>query len=144
MKTLEDESLRQVCPMNDLSDIGSVLVIEDEYLVAVDTEVMLTRHGVGSVELVRSVVDALDRISQGGIGLATVDVRLADGDCDSIVEALAERAIPFIFVSGFVEDDCTHKGKAPWVNKPVAEDELIAAVREVTSSSAPRNEDAAR
>jgi hypothetical protein len=63
-----------------------------------------------------------------------VDVKLADADCGRLVEVLRDRAIPFVYVSGYRAADHPDLPKAPWVSKPVDDAELVSAFVSVCPS----------
>jgi CheY-like chemotaxis protein len=122
-----------------LSHIARVLVIEDEYLIAAEIMDLLRSHGVQSAEAVPSSTEALRRIGQGGIDCATVDVSLLDGDCQNVVDQLKAASIPFIYVSGHAPDGFGRLPPAAWLEKPVEDEVLVAALLAVRSAPAALN-----
>lgn len=81
--------------------IEKLLVVEDEPLVAFDTEYLLSDQGFTIVATVDRVADAV-RIIDGGaaIDLVLVDVNLADGSGIDVARAASTRSIPVLFVTG--------------------------------------------
>ncbi|MBB6091679.1 DNA-binding response OmpR family regulator [Povalibacter uvarum] len=99
----------------------SVLLIEDEYLVAMDMSNSLERAGATVIGPVGSVEEALRLVEEvPDIDIAIVDIRLQDADAFPVAEALEDRNIPFIFATGYdrnvVPQRFTH---VPWCPKPL-------------------------
>ncbi|VXD02648.1 response regulator [Sphingomonas sp. 8AM] len=81
--------------------IEKLLVVEDEPLVAFDTEHMLGTQGFTVVATVDRVADAVQLIESGAaIDLVLVDVNLADGSGIDVARAASAQAIPVLFVTG--------------------------------------------
>ncbi|HEV7436297.1 MAG TPA: response regulator [Pseudorhizobium sp.] len=114
--------------MQDLSCLGTVLVVEDDFLIAMDLERMLAANGCNCVELAGSCQEAIERTSQAEYDLVTVDVKLSDGDCVELVRLLDDQGTPYIFVTGY-DRGAYPAGPVPWVSKPVADDDLLAAIQ---------------
>lgn len=79
-----------------------VLVVEDEYILALDFCSQLADEGaviVGPCARVDAALDLVGRSPQ--LSLATLDVRLQDQMVWPVADALLVRRIPFIFVTGF-------------------------------------------
>lgn len=78
-----------------------ILIVEDEYIVAHSLEMLLRTAGAEIVGLVPSVEEALSVVKSGvRIDIATVDMNLRGQSAAPIVDALAERAVPFVFMTG--------------------------------------------
>lgn len=117
--------------MSQLSHLKSVLVAEDDFLIATDIEQVLSAYGCSEVELVSTCEDALARVAGGSYDLVTVDLALGDGSCDRLVALLVERKIPFIYITGFSCHEHPNLPPAPWLSKPMAEDDILEAVMSV-------------
>ncbi|MFC4728642.1 HWE histidine kinase domain-containing protein [Coralloluteibacterium thermophilus] len=79
----------------------AALVLEDNMLIAMDTEHALRRLGAAQVEIAATVEDALRILDAGGIGVAVIDVHLGGGrDALPVAARLAGDAIPFAFATG--------------------------------------------
>jgi two-component SAPR family response regulator len=107
------------------------LVVEDHFLIALDMEVMLRALGVRSVDLANCIGDALTAIERKLPDFAILDLKLgAKMTALPIAEVLLDRAIPFVFVTGY--DDFTvvptSMRDAPVVRKPVPFANLQAAL----------------
>lgn len=79
-----------------------VLVVEDEYFLAQDLTAALSQNGATILGPVASVADALALVSSSDtIDFAVLDVNLRGELSFPIADLLIERAIPFIFVTGY-------------------------------------------
>lgn len=112
---------------------GRILVVEDEYLVALSSEWALTDGGFEVVAVVSSGEDALARAAEVVPDLVLMDIRLA-GAMDGIEAARALRAngIPSIFASANSDPGTVERGETAeplgWLRKPFSDAALIAAV----------------
>jgi two-component SAPR family response regulator len=98
-----------------------VLVVEDEYLLAVDLARSLERFGVEVLGPVGTVQDALDLIgAEKVIDGAVLDINLNGEPVYPVAEALQKRGAPFIFASGYDANSVPARFDAiPRVPKPV-------------------------
>lgn len=85
------------------SSAGSILVVEDQMLIALDLEQMLEQSGFSVVATAGSVAEALAALDSLSPDAAILDVNLGDGTSEAIAEALASRGIPFMFATGYGE-----------------------------------------
>ncbi|WIJ25889.1 hypothetical protein [Devosia sp. RR2S18] len=113
--------------MGCLSNVKSALVVEDDFLIASDIELMLSEIGVRAATTAASCAEAFQVLERGGVDFATVDIRLADGRCDSLVQVLEEKGIRFVYVTASERSECPWVN-APWVKKPICHEALRAAV----------------
>lgn len=97
------------------------LVVEDEFLVAMLLEDTLRDLGFEVLGPVSSCAAALDliRSADGGLDAAVLDVNLAGERVYPVAEALLERDVPFIFLTGYAGDDLDDRfAGIPIVQKP--------------------------
>jgi DNA-binding NtrC family response regulator len=83
----------------------AVLVVEDEFLVLMDLQMILEEAGahVVTADTVRS---ALCKATGGDdLAAAVLDVRLPDGEVFPVAEALRARGVPIVFHSGHARID---------------------------------------
>lgn len=78
-----------------------VLVVEDEMMVSMLLEDILSDFGCTLVGPATHVEPALRLVEGGGFDVAILDVNLNGDDTYPIAEALEARAIPFVFSSGY-------------------------------------------
>ena len=108
--------------------IVRLLVVEDEPLVAFDTEHFLSDADYEIVATVDRVADALAELADGkAIDLVLVDVSLADGSGVDVARAAQARGVPVLFVTGSCPPEATELG-AGCLSKPYAPRDLIAAI----------------
>jgi DNA-binding response OmpR family regulator len=102
-----------------------VLIVEDEMLVAVLIEDLMAELGCSTVGPCGSVAMALDTIRTESFDLAVLDVNLDGELVYPVAEALAERQIPFLFLSGY-GDEAIPPGHRDWrvCAKPFRADDL--------------------
>ena len=121
-----------------------VLVVDDEPVIALEIEYVLTKAGAAVVGPVGVVAEALELVKDETLSAAVLDVRLAGESIDAVAEALCDHDVPFIFYSGQVETDATlyRWPRATYVAKPAPARRLVEAVRGIVdATSAPGRPD---
>jgi CheY-like chemotaxis protein len=109
--------------------ISSVLIVEDEMIVAMLMEDLMRELGVRDVHICTDTASALDSIAQGKIDFAILDMQVQDGTTVPVADLLAERAIPFIFSSGSDVDALpSEHASRPMIGKPFHDDDLKLVV----------------
>jgi CheY-like chemotaxis protein len=78
-----------------------VLVVEDEYLVAMDVSAYLEAAGAHVVGPASNVNAALEAVEHTELDGAIVDVNLRGEMAYPVADALVERGIPFVFTTGY-------------------------------------------
>ncbi|WP_276122090.1 response regulator [Pararhizobium qamdonense] len=114
----------------------SVLIVEDNLLIAMDLEAMLQQLGFTDTVLLPSCAGAKAWLKVNTPAFAVVDIHLKDGSCEEVAVQLAARNIPFIVSSGsnqVVSPPIFARGIR--VSKPCASADLAAAVASITSFS---------
>jgi CheY-like chemotaxis protein len=98
----------------------SVLIIEDEPLIAMMLEDFLETLGHSVAGSVDSVADALARIVEGGFDLAILDVHLRNNEASwPVADALADAGIGYLFsTGGYAELAPERHRTAPTLSKP--------------------------
>ena len=115
------------------------LVVEDQFLIALDMEVMLRALGVRAVDLATGIADALAAIDRTPPDLAILDWKLGVTTTVPVAEALRVRGTPFVFVSGY-DHLCELPASlrdTPLVRKPVPLEALRVAVASLSLPTAP-------
>lgn len=108
--------------------INRVLIVEDEPLIAFDTEHFLSDEGFeihATVDRVAGALAALD--DDEPIDLVLVDVQLADGSGIEVAEAAHARGVAALFVTGNCPGEARHVA-AGCLAKPYAQRELLTAI----------------
>lgn len=78
-----------------------VLIVEDEMLVMMSIEDMLTDLGCTQISRASSVDQALLKIRAQPFDAATLDVNLNGTQSYAVAEALVEHGVPFAFSTGY-------------------------------------------
>lgn len=108
--------------------IVRLLVVEDEPLVAFDTEHFLTDAGYEIVATMDRVAQAVELIASGtALDLVLVDVSLADGSGLDVARAAAEHNVHVLFVTGNCPVEAATLA-AGCLAKPYAQRDLIGAI----------------
>lgn len=78
-----------------------VLIVEDEYLLAMELACALRQRGATVVGPVALLADAEQKICEGCYDVVALDVKLHKDTTYGIAADLKRRNIPFIFVTGY-------------------------------------------
>ena len=78
-----------------------ILVVEDEFLVAVLIQEMLETAGCVVSGPIPRIAEALDAAGHETYDAAVLDVNLAGDRIDPVARALSRRNVPFVFVTGY-------------------------------------------
>ncbi|MEJ1157272.1 response regulator [Prosthecomicrobium sp. N25] len=97
----------------------SVLVLEDEPIVAMLVEDMLNELGYENVLSVGDSASALATAADNDLAFAILDVNIAGARSFTVADELTRRGIPFVFATGYgrgsIEGD---HGNVPTLQKP--------------------------
>jgi CheY-like chemotaxis protein len=105
------------------------LIIEDEFLVALNIEDSLIALGFASSETVATEEEAIVTARRRAPDLITADVRLLRGTGIAAVRAiLEEQVIPVVFITGNAETVLEEMPDAVVVQKPYRDDTLRVAI----------------
>lgn len=108
-----------------------VLLVEDNMLIALDTEDLLGHLGVATVRCARNVAEALAEIDKRPPDFALLDVNLGAEMSFDIAWRLRDLGIRFAFVTGYGDDVAFAGafGDVPKIRKPYTADGLRTALR---------------
>ncbi len=106
-----------------------VLVLEDEFLIAMDVEQLCRDHGAEDVAIARSIEEAEDETTTS-FDVAIIDVYLNNISTFPFAARLQAKETPFVFASGYtdLEEMQRQFPGVTVVGKPYAGDELIRSV----------------
>ncbi|MGN6551872.1 MAG: response regulator [Pararhizobium sp.] len=106
-----------------------VLILEDEFFIADDLDRAVTRSGADVVGPFSDCKKALKHIEHGPIDVAVLDINLAGQQAFEVADALAQRAVPFLFATGYDRSIIPqrHLGVPRW-QKPFDSEALAAAL----------------
>jgi CheY-like chemotaxis protein len=108
-----------------------VLVVEDEFLLAMDLALLLERHGWRVLGPAATVAQALHLLDGGSPpAVALLDVNLRGELVTPVAAALRARGVPFVLASAYDRLDLVAPALAgaPNVGKPTDEARLLAAL----------------
>jgi CheY-like chemotaxis protein len=112
-----------------------VLIVEDEVLVALETERVLTEAGMSVVGVTARVEDALSLCDDVECDLVILDVQLGDQTSERVAEALRARSVPFLILTAYSQDQLPKDLQdAPYHRKPIRPVALVNQLRALTSS----------
>jgi CheY-like chemotaxis protein len=105
--------------------IHSVLIVEDEMIVAMLMEDLVRDLGVRDIHVCNDVGSALEMLQGTDVDCAILDLWLRDRDSMPIADLLAERGIPFVFSSGSDASALAPQhAHRPMISKPFLDDDL--------------------
>ncbi len=113
-----------------------VLVLEDEFLLAMEATETLEELGAVVVGPAHHVDAALALIAQEGIDAALLDVNINGKSSTPVAEMLAARGVPYVFATGYGAGADVPKG-ARIVDKPYTRDDIAVAFSLALSTVAP-------
>ena len=106
-----------------------VLVVEDEYLIRMLLEDMLADLGYAVAAAVGSIAEARDLAATGQFSAAVLDVNLDGQEIYPVADILAQRSLPFVFVTGYGERSLPERYRdRPALQKPFQVEQLHAAL----------------
>ncbi len=127
-------------PPFDLAANGSIksrnaLVLEDNIIIAMAAEDILTEIGFTSCTIAANNIEAQRAIEQGDIGFAMLDINLGEETSEPTARLLQEHNIPFVFATGYGESpfDLGLFSDVPTLTKPYSEHDLFAAIAALTT-----------
>lgn len=112
----------------------SILILEDEFLIAMDVEQTCLEWGAREVRIVRSLENLGEQpLDQPDFDAAILDLRLGGESTTPFAHELARRQIPFVFATGLTETGELAQGfpDVPVVGKPYSGDELARVLSDV-------------
>ena len=109
-----------------------VLIVEDDVLLGMAIGICVQDAGYEIAGLARSVEAALETLSRQTVDAALLDVNLQGELVFPVANALAERGVPFVFVTAHPRGDLpeTHRHR-PIVPKPYYDAAISAALASV-------------
>jgi CheY-like chemotaxis protein len=116
----------------------TVLIVEDEPLIAMMLEDFLESLGHQLAGTVDSVADALARVDEGGFDIAILDLHLKGGEEAWVVaDRLSDANIPFVLATGgHIEPAPARHADAPVLAKPYTIDAVQPVLEEACKAKA--------
>ena len=110
----------------------TVLIIEDEPVIAADIEALVRELGHQVSDIAATRREAVDAVARKLPGLVLADIQLADGSSgiDAVKDILARESIPVIFITAFPERLLTGERPEPTflITKPFQPETVKAAI----------------
>ena len=120
--------------MTDELEGVRVLVVEDEYFVAILIEEILEKAGCVVMGPIPRLPEALDAIDREAYDVAVLDVNLAGERINPVADALSERNVPFLFVTGYGANSLPREyAQRPHICKPFRMAELLGVLSSVVN-----------
>jgi len=107
-----------------------VLLVEDQTLIALDTEGLLRELGAEKVETFTNAEATLAWLTANAPDVAVLDINLGESSSFSIAEELVQRARPFVFTTGYSDgfEALDAYKDVPIARKPYTRAALAAAL----------------
>ncbi len=110
----------------------SVLIIEDEPVIAADIEALVRELGHDVLDIAATRTEAVDSVRRHAPGLVLADIQLADGSSgiDAVKDILGQLDVPVIFITAFPERLLTGERPEPTflITKPFQPETVKAAI----------------
>ena len=107
----------------------SILIVEDEPLIAMMLEDFLESLGHSVAGTCDSVACALKKVEHGGFDLAILDVNLKGENVWPVASRLREQRVPFVIATGgHVDPPPAEFNDAPVIEKPYTVDRVTPAI----------------
>lgn len=106
-----------------------VLVVEDESMVSMLIQDILTSHGCRIVETAARVKEALEKVAQVSFDVAIVDINLNGESSVPVIEGLVDASVPLVVATGYGSRGLPPPlGALPILQKPFTDDDLTKAL----------------
>jgi DNA-binding response OmpR family regulator len=113
-----------------------ILVLEDEFLIAMDVELLCRDHGATAVTIAQDLPETGPE--KPDFDAAILDIMIGGESTLPFARKLQEQGIPFIFASGYTDSDeiLTAFPDVALIGKPYSGNDLIEAVAEACARRA--------
>ena len=99
----------------------SVLVVEDEAIIAMMNKAWLTRMGFSDIRIESDLGSAMSSLATGAFGLALVDMNLGGESSVPLIDALRDNGIPTLLATGYSEHELEDGAQGvPCIQKPLS------------------------
>jgi CheY-like chemotaxis protein len=120
--------------MTDPKKATRILVVEDEYLIRMLLEDMLSDLGYEIAAAVGTLAEASEAAANAQFDLAILDVNVDGKEIYPVADILAKRGLPFVFVSGYGEGSLTERFRhRPALQKPFQAEQLKTILASLVS-----------
>lgn len=112
-----------------------VLIVEDEMILSLALEQSMFDLGCETVGIAATVDQALELIDSNTFDAATVDVNLNGVESFPVADALVQRGVPFVFMTGYARSRLEGRySSQPLLRKPFKEADLEAVMTAMISA----------
>lgn len=106
-----------------------ILVVEDDYVLAMDMRLTLQEVGAQVVGPVGTLRDALRIVEREHIDAAVLDIDLHGEPVFAVAERLQDRGVPFAFATGYEGDNLPARfAGTPRHQKPISAEAVVDAL----------------
>lgn len=113
-----------------------VLIVEDEFMIAMAVEAVVTDAGGVVVDMAATLEQALHLARSAELDAALLDINLNGKASFEVAETLAARGIPYAFVTGYGKQMVPPAyASVPLLMKPYARSELVQLLGVLAASS---------
>jgi len=121
--------------MPSISEARRVFIVEDEPLLVMDLEDMLTGLGHQVTAIATRLDKALQLAGSGDFNLVFLDINIARSKTFQVAAILRKRGIPFIFITGYGADGLIDGYRAAHLlTKPIGVKELEKMIAKALSA----------
>jgi CheY-like chemotaxis protein len=106
--------------------IRTVLVLEDNFIIAMDAEEILKSMGISDVQIAANADQAMKLIAAQSFDFIILDVNLEDETSFAVADAILARGLCFGFTSGYGDAEIfpAHLRGIPRIDKPFNESSI--------------------
>jgi CheY-like chemotaxis protein len=115
----------------------TVLIVETEFLIALDIQRVLEFMGAGQTVFARTTIEALDAAARWpGFGLALVEIHHERDDDLALLQGLKDAGVALVLLTADIalRRGCASFPGTPVVMKPFLEEELASAIKQALTS----------
>jgi CheY-like chemotaxis protein len=113
----------------------SILIVEDEMLLAMDIEELVRAAGCSVIGPVGTVPDAMRQLRETRLDGAILDVNISGEMVFPIADALHEAGVPFMIVTGYTREHVPERHRyRPFLQKPYRATVLIAMLGQMLAA----------
>jgi DNA-binding response OmpR family regulator len=116
-----------------------ILILEDEFLIAMDVEQLCRDHGAVDV-LISRTLDGVEHLPDDAFDAAILDMKLGVTSTLGFARGLFESGVPFVFATGYADpgETSVRFPGVPVVTKPYLGTDLVEALAGVARRLAQR------
>jgi len=132
--TIDEVEAQVVAAQVEIDDqlATRVLIIEDEWVIALDLKTLVTELGHEVVGVAPTRTKAVELAKNGDFGLVLADIQLADGSSgiDAVTDILGSFNVPVIFITAFPDRLLTGERPEPTylITKPFLSENVKATI----------------